>query len=149
MESTLFKVWLGLGLFCIISEFLLPGLVMVFIGLGSLTVVLAMYLGYLDTLNFQLLTFFTSSMIYLLTLRFLILRFVPTNTHKQDINEDREAIGTVVDVIESISAGQHGRIQYSESSWQAKAEDEATILKGEKATILRRDNITWIVKKRI
>jgi NfeD-like. len=52
----------------------------------------------------------------------------------------------VVEVIEDISPGQQGRIQYSESSWQAKVEDDRVILKGEKATIIGRDNITWIVK---
>lgn len=147
MNDLTFNLWLGFGLFCIITEFLLPGLVMVFIGLGSLTVVLGIHLGYVDGLYSQFITFFISSVIYLITLRFLILHFVPTNTHKEDIDEDRQAVGTVVEVIENISAGKLGRIQYSESTWQAKTEDQSAILKGEKATIVGRDNITWIVKK--
>jgi membrane protein implicated in regulation of membrane protease activity len=147
MDDLSFQLWLSFGLFCIVSEFILPGLVMVFIGLGSLTVALGIHLGYLSSIYSQFIIFFVSSIIYLITLRFIVLHFVPTATRKDDIDEDREAIGTVVEVIEDISPGQQGRIQYSESSWQAKVEDDRVILKGEKATIIGRDNITWIVKK--
>jgi membrane protein implicated in regulation of membrane protease activity len=145
MNDLIFNLWLGFGIFCIVSEFLLPGLVMVFVGLGALTVVLGMHFGYLDSLSNQFIVFFISSLIYLFSLRFLVLHFVPTNTRKEKINEDEQVIGSEVEVIEDISAGKLGRIKYSESTWQAKA--VTTILKGEKATIIGRDNITWIVQK--
>lgn len=147
MNDLIFNLWLGFGLFCIISEFLLPGLVMVFVGLGSLTVALGMHLGLLNSYTVQIITFFISSTIYLFTLRFVILHFVPTSTRKEDINEDRQAIGSEVEVVEDILNGQLGRIRHSESTWQAKADEGITILKGEKATIIGRDNITWIVQK--
>ena len=147
MDNLAFNLWLGFGLFCIVSEFLLPGLVMVFVGLGSLTVALGMHFGYIDSVTHQFILFFVSSLIYLITLRFLVLHFVPTNTRKVDIDEDHQAIGSVVEVIEDITAQNPGRIEYSESTWQAKVEEETTILKGEKAKIIGRDNITWIVQK--
>ena len=147
MDNLNFNIWLGFGLFCIISEFLLPGLVMVFLGLGSLTVVLGMQFGYLDNFTHQLITFFVGSILYLVPLRFLILRFVPTNTKKVSIDEDQQAIGTEVEIVEDILDGKLGRIKYTESTWQAKTVDSITILKGEKAKIIGRDNITWIVQK--
>jgi membrane protein implicated in regulation of membrane protease activity len=147
MNNLVFNLWLGFGIICIISELLLPGLVMVFVGFGALTVSLGMYLGYLDLVYAQFITFFISSIIYLIPLRLLVLRYVPTSTKKVDINEDRNAIGNIVDVVEDIIPGRIGRINYSESSWNAKVEGEESILKGEKATITGRDNITWIVKK--
>lgn len=142
-----FNLWLVFGIFCIISEFLLPGLVMVFIGLGSLTVVLGMQLGYLDGIYSQFITFFLSSIIYLITLRFFILRFVPSDSRKEDIDEDRQDIGSVVKVIEDILVGEIGRIEYNQSSWQARIKGGRIILKGEQATIIGRENITWVVEK--
>jgi membrane protein implicated in regulation of membrane protease activity len=148
MDDFIFKLWLGFGLICVVSEFLLPGLVMVFVGLGSLTVALGMHLGYIGSVSHQFIAFFISSTIYLITLRFLVLRFVPTNAHTEDIDEDHAAMGSIVEVVEDILAGELGRIEHSESTWQAKTEDETTvILKGEKAKIIGRDNITWIVQK--
>ncbi len=148
MDDLLFKIWLGFGLFFIISEFLLPGLVMVFIGMGALTVSLGMYLGYADHLYQQFVIFFLSSVIYLTTLRFIILRFVPTSTYKEDIDEDHDAIGTTVEVVEDIASGGLGRVKYSESTWNAKSDSTSTILKGDHVEIIGRDNITWIVKEK-
>ena len=44
MENLAFSLWLGSGIFLTAIEFLVPGLVMVFVGLGSLTVALGMHL---------------------------------------------------------------------------------------------------------
>ena len=128
-------------------EFLVPGLVMVFVGLGALTVALGMHLGYIDGVLQQFTTFFISSIIYLLTLRFLVLRFVPTVTRKENIDEDEEVMGSIVEIVADINSGEFGRFEHSGSSWQARAEGDQTILKGEQVKIIGRDNITWIVQK--
>ena len=128
-------------------EFLVPGLVMVFVGLGALTVALGMQLGYIDEIPQQFTTFFISSIIYLLTLRFLVLRFVPSVTRKENIDEDEEVMGSIVEIVADINSGEFGRVEHSGSSWQARAEGDQTILKGEQVKIIGRDNITWIVQK--
>ena len=147
MNDFAFSIWLGSGLLLMVTELLLPGLVMVFVGMGALTVALGMYFGYIDGNIEQFITFFISSIIYLLTLRFLVLRFVPTDTQKENINEDDKVIGSIVEVVADIKSGEFGRVDQSGSSWQARAEGDQTILKGEQVKIVRRDNITWIVKK--
>jgi len=128
-------------------EFLVPGLVMVFVGLGSLTVVFGMHFGYIDGILQQFTTFFISSIIYLLTLRFLVLRFVPSVTRKANIDEDEEVMGSIVELVADINSGEFGRVEHSGSSWQARAEGDQTILKGEQVKIIGRENITWIVQK--
>jgi membrane protein implicated in regulation of membrane protease activity len=147
MENLAFSLWLGSGIFLMAIEFLVPGLVMVFVGLGSLTVVFGMHFGYIDGILQQFITFFISSIIYLLTLRFLVLRFVPSVTRKENIDEDEEVIGSIVELVEDINSGEFGRVKHSGSSWQARAEGDQTILKGEQVKIIGRDNITWIVQK--
>ena len=147
MENLAFSLWLGSGIFLMAVEFLVPGLVMVFVGLGSLTVVFGMHFGYIDGIVQQFITFFISSIIYLLTLRFLVLRFVPSVTRKENIDEDEEVIGSIVELVADINSGEFGRVEHSGSSWQARAEGDQTILKGEQVKIIGRDNITWIVQK--
>jgi membrane protein implicated in regulation of membrane protease activity len=147
MHDLAFSIWLGSGIFLMAIEFLVPGLVMVFVGLGSLTVVLGMHFGYIDGILQQFTTFFISSIIYLLTLRFLVLRFVPSVTRKANIDEDEEVMGSIVEIVAEITSGEFGRVEHSGSSWQARAEGDQTILKGEQVKIIGRENITWIVQK--
>ena len=147
MNSLAFSLWLSSGIFFTAIEFLVPGLVMVFVGLGALTVALGMHLGYIDEIVQQFITFFISSIIYLLTLRFLVLRFVPSVTRKENIDEDEEVIGSIVELVADINSGEFGRVEHSGSTWQARAEGDQTILKGEQVKIIGRDNITWIVQK--
>jgi len=147
MNNLAFSLWLGSGIFLMAIEFLVPGLVLVFVGLGALTVALGMQLGYIDEIPQQFTTFFISSIIYLLTLRFLVLRFVPSVTRKENIDEDEEVIGSIVELVADINSGEFGRVEHSGSSWQARAEGDQTILKGEQVKIIGRDNITWIVQK--
>ena len=147
MENLAFSLWLGSGIFLMAIEFLVPGLVMVFVGLGSLTVVFGMHFGYIDGILQQFITFFISSIIYLFTLRFLVLRFVPSVTKKVNIDEDEEVMGSIVEIVADINSGELGRVEHSGSSWQARAEGDQTILKGEQVKIIGRDNITWIVQK--
>ena len=61
MNDFAFSLWLGSGIFLMATEFLLPGLVMVFVGMGALTVALGMYFGYIDGNIQQFVTFFISS----------------------------------------------------------------------------------------
>ena len=147
MENLAFSLWLGSGIFLMAIEFLVPGLVLVFVGLGSLTVVFGMHFGYIDGILQQFITFFISSIIYLLTLRFLVLRFFTSVTRKENIDEDEEVMGSIVELVADINSGEFGRVEHSGSSWQARAEGNQTILKGEQVKIIGRDNITWIVQK--
>ena len=147
MNSLAFSLWLSSGIFLIAVEFLVPGLVMVFVGLGALTVALGMHFGHVDGVLEQFITFFVGSIIYLLTLRFLVLRFVPSASRKENIDEDEEVMGSIVELVVDINPGEFGRVEHSGSTWQACAEGDQTILKGEQVKIIGRDNITWIVQK--
>jgi hypothetical protein len=147
MNSLAFSLWLSSGIFLIAVEFLVPGLVMVFVGLGALTVALGMHFGHVDGVLEQFITFFVGSIIYLLTLRFLVLRFVPSASRKENIDEDEEVMGSIVELVVDINPGEFGRVEHSGSTWQARADGDQTILKGEQVKIIGRDNITWIVQQ--
>jgi inner membrane protein len=147
MEDLALKLWLGLGIFLMVGEFVLPGLVVVFVGMGALTVAGFIHFGVIDQVLPQFITFFVSSLIYLFTIRLLVLRFVPTDTRVVNIDQDDEVIGQTAEVLETIDADGLGRIRHSGSSWQARASNSSEITKGSRVLIIGRDNITWIVEK--
>ena len=147
MDFTAFQVWLGIGIICVLAEFLLPGLVVIFLGLGALTSALAIHLEMADSLVTQLTIFFISSLIYIFTLRALIIQFFPTDSVKATIDEDELAIGQEAVVTEPILSGKVGRIDYSDSTWKARSCDQVEILEGDQVKIVGRENITWIVEK--
>ena len=142
-----FWFWLIFGAVLMLSEFLLPGLIAVFVGMGALTVAAAIYLGHVDSIVQQILVWFVSSLIYVFTLRLLVVRFYPSDTVKQSFDEDIDLMGSIVEVTQPISAQETGRIKHGDSTWEAKSRKGETIQAGEKVKLLERTNITWTVEK--
>ncbi len=146
---SMIKLWIALGGTLTLAEFLLPGLVSIFIGLGALTVALGLHLGYISTMTQQLFTWFSTSVLYVFTLRLLVIRLTPSDTKKVNISEDDAIIGQAVKVTKAIPPGGEGRIVHSGTSWAARtaAATQTTIVAGAHVKVVGRDNITWIVKQ--
>jgi membrane protein implicated in regulation of membrane protease activity len=147
MFASMLYFWLVFGVFLILSEMLLPGLVSVFMGFGALTVAVLLHFDCIDSISDQLVTWFVSSTIYIFSLRLLVMRYYPSNREKRDIDEDRAMIGQIVEVVQAISNKSSGRICHGESTWTAISSGEEVINVGEQVQIVGRDNISWTVKK--
>ena len=143
----MFQFWVGLGSLLIFAEFLLPGLVAVFVGLGALTVAVLMYFGFVDSISSQILVWFAASTVYTFTLRVLVVRLYPGDTKIQSVDEDEDLEGQIVTVTQTISNNAHGRIAHSDSTWQARTRKGETLEAGARARIVGRDNITLIVER--
>ena len=63
----------------------------------------------------------------------------------QSTDEDFDAFGEVVTVVEAVGPHQEGRIEYRGTSWQAACYDH-TLEAGAKAQIVCRVNLIWIVE---
>jgi inner membrane protein len=139
--------WLIFGAVLVFGEFILPGLVSVFVGLGALTVALGMYLGLITGLPAQFIVWFISSIVYVFSLRLLVMRWFPSDTMQSNVDEDLDVIGQIAQVIDDIEKGGVGRVSYAGSTWSAQCVDEIadTIPAGECVEIVGRDNITWLV----
>jgi membrane protein implicated in regulation of membrane protease activity len=146
MDASAFSIWLGLGAVFVLAEFLLPGLVSVFMGLGALTVALALHMGWIDNVPYQLITFFVSSLVYVFTIRVWVVRFFPQDTTYQNIDEDKGSLGSVVEVVETIPMKGEGRISHRETTWAACSNHAREITAGTKVEIVRRENITYWVE---
>ena len=137
--------WIVAGALMILLELFLPGMVLGFLGSSALIVAVLIWLGWIDTLISALTTWFILSLLLLLSLRGLCLRLVGGRSERQSTDEDGDAYGTVVDVVERISPDQAGRIHYRDATWQAICYDRP-IEAGEKAILAYRENLVWVVE---
>lgn len=145
--NSFLTIWLVFGLVLVIAEFILPGLVAVFIGMGAITVALLLHFQVIESLPSQFITFFISSMTYIFTLRLLVVRFYPSDREVQNINEVSYELGRIVTVSTKISPNSEGRVSIGESTWQARGKDGLLFEEGTEVRIVGRENITWLVEK--
>ena len=140
-------IWAVVGIVLILAEFLVPGLVVVFLGMSALLVAIGIYLGWLVGWMNIMVFWFISSIFLIMTLRGLFARFAPGNIERPNVDEDLEAIGSIVEVVADVSEeNENGRIYHRGTYWSAKAIG-AKIRKGEKARLLSRQVGCWLVER--
>ncbi|MFZ5628690.1 MAG: NfeD family protein [Spirochaetota bacterium] len=138
--------WLVGGAVLVLLEFLVPGLVVVFLGLGALLTGGALYLRWI-TEPVALLAFFAlSSIVMLATLRRLIMRFYPSDSERVEADEDKLLIGQRAVVIATVYPSDFsGRIRFSGTTWSARSE-AGEIAEGTEVVIVGRENINFVVR---
>jgi membrane protein implicated in regulation of membrane protease activity len=144
--ETITWVWFVSGLLLIGTELFLPGLVVSFLGLAAILVAALRWLGLISGIVPSFTAWFVSSIVLLLGLRHLVLKWLPADTSFQTTDEDIEAIGQIVDVVKEVSSGNdQGRIRFAGTTWPAVTK-KGVILAGGKARLLYRDNLVWTVE---
>lgn len=139
-------IWFLAGIAFIFFEFIIPGLVIAFFGLG------AIFTGILTTIfdisiAVQVLIFSVSSIISIILLRKYFTKiFAGKELNAKDDENFNIEMGKIVPVIELIEPNViGGKVKYQGTLWPAKADH--TISPGDSVEIIGRDNITLIVKK--
>lgn len=136
--------WLIVGIVLILSEFVIPGGIVVFLGLSALVVSLGFYFQLITNHLNGFLTWFIVSIFLMLFLRSLFIRYFEGDSSIQNVDEDSEILGSIVLVVEDIFPYKDGRVKFRDSTWSARSEDE--IKSGDKALIENRDGNYLIVK---
>jgi len=137
--------WTVLGFVLILAELILPGAIVVFLGLAALIVSTSLYLGLISGWISALTLWFISSLVLIIALRHLLQKFIQGDVEKQNTDEDLDAFGALAIVTEKIDPEQDGRIDFRGTSWKAKC-FEGPFLPGMKVKIISREDITWIVE---
>ncbi len=138
-------LWLGLGMGLAASELLLPGMVVIFLGLGALLVALLRWLGLITTLPQSVLVWMVATTILALVLRNYLLRFFPPDKSYTPYRPDLEDLGTEVDVVETVRASDaNGRVRHGGTTWQAQSLGEE-IPAGGRARLVTRQDLVWMV----
>ncbi len=143
-------IWLAVGLLLIAFELFVPGLVVVFAGLGALAVAILRFVGVIEGLPASFIAWLISSVVMVLALRSSLKRWFPAEESRHVENEDLDAFGKVVDVLEEVSesgAGLEvkGRVRFGGTTWPAVT-PEGSIPKGAKAKLVYRDSLAWVVE---
>ena len=139
--------WLILGVILMLAEMVIPGGIVIFVGISAALVGLLRSLGIIESHYASLLTFFVGSIGLWLSLSGMVLKLTGGgDTSVGDTDEDEAAFDSVVEVVKTISEDHtHGRIRFQGSTWAARSA-AGDIPSGEWARIILRDNLVWVVE---
>lgn len=139
--------WAIAGALLMAAEMIIPGGIIVFIGLGALVVATSLQFSLITTWVGALTLWFITSLILLLAFRNVAQKMVGGDSHIDDTDEDAHLYGKEAVVIETIGPATHaGRVECLDSTWPAIA-DGSTLTPGTKVRIICRDNISLVVEK--
>lgn len=140
-------VWFLVGLVLIITEFIMPGIILVFFGAGAWITALTTWAGLTGGWTSQLLVWALSSLFLLILLRRRIQdQFGGHIGDSQDLDHDLdEFAGQIVPVTEDIQPGsKSGRVEFKGADWQAASAE--TIRAGSLAVVEKAEGITLKVR---
>ncbi|MFT7687575.1 MAG: hypothetical protein ACI9FB_002931 [Candidatus Azotimanducaceae bacterium] len=141
------NLWLAAGLVLMFAELVIPGGIIVFLGGGGIVVAFALWVGLISSWVDALTLFFISSLVLILSLRSLLMKFAGGDSTRSNTNEILDVFGETVTVVETIGPAElPGRILFRDTQWAALS-DGSQILVGETARIVALDNVTYIVEK--
>ena len=144
MQINLQIVWLIAGFAMMLAEFMIPGFVIFFFGLGALCTAGALWISPMAPAG-QVLVFIASSLVFFFGVR----RFFPDifkgKTQPGNVSLDEEEFsGELAAVTEEITPDKPGKINFHGTIWSAESQRICRV--GELVTIVRRKNVTYHVK---
>jgi membrane protein implicated in regulation of membrane protease activity len=117
-------IWFLIGLALILVELAVPGLVLIFFGVGAWVTALVCLMFNIE-LNTQLFIFLGSSLLSLALLRkTLRKRYMDKKSDDADLED--EYIGHTAIALNSFAAGQTGKVSFKGSSWNAECSQPVT-----------------------
>ena len=111
--------WIIAGVVLLLVELVVPGMVLGFLGASALLVAGLVWMGWTDTWVASLTAWFVISLVLLVTLRGLFQKLVGGEVDRQTLDDESDAYGEIVEVVETITPEKQGRIRYRGSTWLA------------------------------
>lgn len=146
-SDTISWIWFIAGVVLIVSEFFLPGIVAVFMGIGAVIVAVLRWFGIIESFSASFGVWLLSSTLLVISLRRLVQRMFPSESTYKSEDDNVNAFDSTVTVIETVyEDNSKGRIRFQGTSWPATSL-QGTIEKGEKAKIVSKNNIGWIIRQ--
>jgi inner membrane protein len=137
-------IWFLIGLACVLLELVIPGLIIIFFGIGAWITSLCLVI-FDPGLNFQLLIFLSTSILSLLALRkFLRLRFFGATEMEPDSLED-EFLNKTLFVDSDFKIGVPGKIDFKGTNWTAISDID--LKKGDQVKIVNKESLTLHITK--
>lgn len=141
-----FQGWIVGGLVLVALEFVVPGAILSFLGIASLVIGVLDYYGFISSPLHGLTYWFLISLFLVFSVRTLVLmRFMPSESKLESIDDYDNAIGDTASVIFEIRPGRKGRIRYRGTTWEALADTEYC-REGDLVLITGQEGNIWKVK---
>ena len=143
-------IWVLLGLSLILAEFVLPGLIAIFFGLGALAVGLLLWAGMPGDGALPFVVFSGVSIGSLLLLRGLFKSwFTGRSLGVQVTGEDNDFVGHRAKVVSGFGESQisTGRIIYRGTQWEARTAAGCALEIGSQVQIVGREGSVLIIDK--
>lgn len=139
-------IWFIVGLILFFLELAMPGLVIIFFGIGAWIVAVACFLTAISV-NTQLILFLVSSVIVLISLRnrFKVLFSGYSRQAQNPVQNIDDISGQKAVVQEPIQRNKPGKVEFHGTSWTAESDEE--IAAGATVEITGKENLTLKVKK--
>jgi len=137
-------IWSIAGIVMMLLEFLIPGAVIVFLGVAALIVSLFIYSGWITTIVMALIAWFIISIFLMIFLRSVFVKYFEGESLVQNVDEDTDLIGSIVVISEEVLPYKEGRVRFRDTTWVARSEEELKV--GNKAIISGRDGNKLIIK---
>lgn len=145
MELDTKMLWFIAGLAMILLEFVAPGVIIVFFGIGAWVVAMGMWIGLIDSVPAQCFTFVISSLVLLFALRRYVTSWFVGGSSNGGGNIEDEFVGKTVRVVHTIGGGEEtGKVELKGAEWNARSSGE--LLPGRFATVIKRDGLELIVE---
>lgn len=136
-------MWFLIGLAFALIELFVPGLILIFFGIGAwITALLSLFIPM--SLGIQIVLFVVASVLSLAILRRWFKNRFFSEKKDQNQDPDDDFTGSFAVAETAIDPGQPGKISYHGSLWQAESEE--AIAPGERVVIVAKKNISFIVK---
>lgn len=141
-------IWFLVGLLLMLLEFVVPGFIIFFFGVGAWIVALiCLFTGI--SINTQLIVFLITSILLLLLLRKSMSRvFVGYKKYGKPSDDDRsEFVGKRAVVVRKIDPAAGGKIELHGTSWSAESETGEFIEEGTVVEITGKQGLTLKVRR--
>ncbi len=140
-------IWFLVGLALVLSEFMLPGIILVFFGLGAWVTAVTSWIGLTPGWSSQLLTFAIASVVLLILLRrWFRNRFIGYvgDDHGLDDNIDEFKGANVLVTADIHPEHDNGAVEFKGARWKARS--SSSIAANQRAEIVSVDGIALVVK---
>ncbi len=139
-------LWFLIGLVMLILEFVMPGLIIAFFGVGAWVVSLLCLIIPGISFNLQLFIFIVASVTLLLALRKQMAKVFKGFEKQKNVEagDVEDFVGHRVTVVQTIQKNKKGRVEFNGVNWEAEAETD--IEAGQTVEIVGKDSITLKVK---
>lgn len=139
-------IWLLVGIGLILSEFAIPGFLVIFFGFGALLTSALCWLFDIS-LTIQIAVFIITSVVLLLLLRkYLHTKFFDKGREQKDITFEEEFIGQTATTLTDFEDGITGKIEFKGAQWTAISKEK--INKDKLVTIIDKNNLTLTIKNK-